>query len=74
MDMISEDEAIRIAEKFENLDIDIKRTIEKAATAGYLGEKHFYCTVIEEGGLTHTVPEILGDRYKSSHWTTCILT
>jgi len=65
MDMISEDEAIRIAEKFENLDIDIKRTIEKAATAGYLGEKHFYCTVIEEGGLTHTVPEILGDRYKS---------
>ena len=65
MDMISEDEAIRITEKFENLDIDIKRTIEKAATAGYLGEKHFYCTVIEEGGLTHTVPEILGDRYKS---------
>ena len=63
--MISEDEALKIAERLENSDIDIKKTIEKAATAGYLGEKHFYCTVIEDGGMTHTVPEILGDRYKS---------
>ena len=64
--MISDEEVIRIARKFENAEnIDIKRTIEKAATAGYLGEKHFYCTVLEEGGMTHTVPEILGDMYKS---------
>ena len=39
--------------------------MEKAATAGYLGEEHFYCTVIEDGGMTHTVPEILGNPYKS---------
>ena len=63
--MISDNEALELAKKLENSDIDIKQTIEKAATAGYLGEKHFYCTVIEEGGSTHTVPEILGDRYKS---------
>lgn len=65
MMLISEKNAIEIAEKLESADIDIKKTIEKATTAGYLGEKHFYCTVIEEGGMTHTVPEILGDRYKS---------
>ena len=64
--MISESEAVKIAQKLENAgNIDIKRTIEKASTAGYLGEEHFYCTVIEEGGMTHTVPEILGDMYKS---------
>lgn len=66
MKMISDSEALNIALKIENANnIDIKKTIEKAATAGYLGEKHFYCTVIEDGGMTHTVPEILGDRYKS---------
>ena len=64
--MISDEETLRIARKFEDAgNIDIKKTIEKAATAGYLGEKHFYCTVLEEGGMTHTVPEILGDMYKS---------
>ena len=64
--MISDSEVLKIAERLENAgNIDIKRTIEKAATAGYLGEKHFYCTVIEEGGMTHTVPEILGDPYNS---------
>lgn len=64
--MISEKHALEIAKNLENADnIDIKKTIEQAATAGYLGEKHFYCTVIEDGGLTHTIPEILGDRYKS---------
>lgn len=64
--MISDTEALKIAEKVENANnLDIKKTIEKAATAGYLGEEHFYCTVLEEGGLTYTVPEILGDRYKS---------
>lgn len=65
-DMISNAEALKIAERLENANsIDIKQTIEKATTAGYLGEKHFYCTAIEDGGITHTVPEILGDRYKS---------
>lgn len=64
--MISNEEALNIAENIEDAnDIDIKKTIEKASTAGYLGEEHFYCTVIEEGGMTHTVPEILGDMYKS---------
>ena len=64
--MISDENALKIARKMENADnIDIKKTIEKASTAGYLGEEHFYCTVIEEGGLTHTVPEILGNPYKS---------
>lgn len=64
--MITDQEALKIAQKIENANnIDIKKSIEKAATAGYLGEEHFYCTVIEEGGLTHTVPEILGDMYKS---------
>ncbi len=64
--MISEKEVMEIAKRIENADdIDIKKTIENASTAGYLGEKHFYCTVIEDGGLTHTVPEILGNPYKS---------
>lgn len=64
--MITDDEVLKIAKRIEDAnDIDIKETIEKAATAGYLGEKHFYCTAIEDGGFTHTVPEILGDRYKS---------
>ena len=64
--MISDEEILKITQKMECAeDIDIKKTIEKAATAGYLGEKHFYCTVIEEGGFTHTIPELLGDPYKS---------
>ena len=37
--MISDFEALKIAEKIENANnIDIKETIEKATTAGYLGE------------------------------------
>ena len=64
--MITNDEVLKIAHRIEDANnIDIKKTIEKASNVGYLGEKHFYCTVIEEGGLTHTVPEILGDPYKS---------
>lgn len=60
------EKTLEIAERIEDAgNIDVKKTVEKAATAGYLGEEHFYCTVIEEGGLTHTVPEILGDMYKS---------
>lgn len=64
--MISEKEVLKIAQSIEDANnLDIKKTIEKASTAGYLGEKHFYCSVIEEGGLTHTIPEILGNPYKS---------
>lgn len=64
--MISDEDVLKIALKLEDANnIDIKKTIEKAATAGYLGEKHFYCTVIEDGGLTHLVPEIFGNRYQS---------
>lgn len=64
--MISDSQTLKIAERIEDANnIDIKKTVEKASTAGYLGEKHFYCTVIEDGGMTHTVPEILGNPYKS---------
>lgn len=64
--MISDEKVLEIVQRIEDAnDIDIKKTIEKASTAGYLGEKHFYCTVIEEGGLTHMVPEIFGDISKS---------
>ena len=64
--MITDEEVLEIVARMEDAnDIDIKETIEKAATAGYLGEEHFYCTVIEEGGMTHLVPEILGNRYES---------
>ena len=64
--MIRDRDVLKIAKRLENAgNIDIKKTIEKAATAGYLGEKHFYCTVIEDGGFTHPVPEIFGDISKS---------
>lgn len=64
--MMSTNETLQIVKKLENAgNIDIKKTIEMAATAGYLGEEHFYCTVLDETGFTHTVPEILGDAYKS---------
>ena len=64
--MISDEDVLKIAKRIEDANnIDIKQTIEKASTAGYLGEEHFYCTVIEEGGLPHMVPEIFGDINKS---------
>ena len=64
--MISDEDVLKIDKRIEDANnIDIKQTIEKASTAGYLGEEHFYCTVIEEGGLTHMVPEIFGDINKS---------
>ena len=64
--MISDEDVLKIVQKIEDAnDIDIKETIEKASTAGYLGEEHFYCTVIEDGGQTHMVPEIFGDINKS---------
>ena len=63
---MNDEKTMKIAEKIENAgNIDIKETILHAADANYLGEKHFYCTVIEDGGMTYTVPEVLGDRYKS---------
>ncbi len=64
--MISDGDVLRIVQRIEDANnIEIKKTIEKASTAGYLGEEHFYCTVIEEGGITHMVPEIFGDMNKS---------
>lgn len=64
--MISDGDILKIVQRIEDANnIDIKETIEKASTAGYLGEEHFYCTVIEEGGITHMVPEIFGDMHKS---------
>lgn len=61
--MISNEEAIAIAERIENSDIDIKRTIEKAVTAGYLGEDQSYCTVMQNGDFTYLVSDILGENY-----------
>lgn len=64
--MISDGEVLKIVQRIENANnLDIKKTIEKTSSVGYLGEKHFYCTVIDEDGFTHTVPEILGDPYRS---------
>lgn len=64
--MISENETLKIAKKLEDANnIDIEQTIKKASKSGYLGEKHFYCTVNDGEGFTHTIPEILGDIYKS---------
>lgn len=64
--MITNEDVLKIVRKIEDANnMDIKKTVEKASTAGYLGEEHFYCTVIDESGMTHTVPEILGNMYKS---------
>ena len=64
--MISNENILKTVQEIEDANnLDIKETIEKATSAGYLGEKHFYCTVIDENGMTYTVPEILGDMYKS---------
>ena len=64
--MITNENILKIVRKIEDAhNMDIKKTVEKASTAGYLGEEHFYCTVIDESGMAHTVPEILGDIYKS---------
>ena len=50
--LISDEKAIEIARSIEKMNIDVKKTIEKAATAGYLGEEHFYCSVIQNAPYT----------------------
>ena len=50
--LISDKQAIEMAQNIEKIDIDVKKTIEKAVTAGYLGEEHFYCSVIQNGSYT----------------------
>ena len=50
--LISDKKAIEISRNLEKIDIDVKKTIEKASTAGYLGEEHFYCSVIQNSFFT----------------------
>ena len=52
--LISDKKAIEIARNIEMMNIDVKKTIENAATAGYLGEEHFYCSVIQN--IPYTLP------------------
>lgn len=59
--MISDEEAIEMAHNIENIDIDVKKTIEKAVTAGYLGLEHFYCSVIQEGNYTAPIDRLFGE-------------
>lgn len=56
--LISDEKAIKMASEIETIDIDVKKTIEKAATAGYLGEEHFYCSVIQNGSYTLPVDRL----------------
>ena len=59
--VISDEKAIEIASDIEKIDIDVKKTIEKAVTAGYLGVEHFYCTVIHEGTYTTPIDRLFGE-------------
>ena len=59
--LISDKKAIEIARNIEKIDIDVKKTIEKAATAGYLGEEHFYCSVIQNGSQTFPIDRLFGE-------------
>jgi hypothetical protein len=61
MTLMSDEKSIEIASELENINIDVKKTIEKAAIAGYLGDDHFYCTIIQEGGFTLPVDRLFGD-------------
>ena len=61
--MLGPDEVVEIAREIEHADIDIKRTIEKAASAGYLGEVQAYCTVMKDGEFTYLVSDLVGDLY-----------
>ena len=61
MALMSDKKSIEMARELESINIDVKKTIEKAATAGYLGDDHFYCTVIQEGGFTLPVDRLFGD-------------
>lgn len=59
--LISDKQAIEIAQNIEKIDIDVKKTIEKAVTAGYLGEEHFYCSVIQNGSYTLSIDMLFGE-------------
>lgn len=61
--VLSVDEVLKLACDIEHADIDIKKTIEKTATAGYLAEDQAYCTVIQEGEFTYLVSNLFGDEY-----------
>ena len=61
--MITYYEAVEIADKIENSNIDVKGTIEKAVKAGYLGEDQFYATVIKDESFTYPVDRLIDDNY-----------
>ena len=61
--MLGTEEILEIASGIKNADIDVKRTVEKAVTAGYLAEEQAYCTVIQEGEFTYLVSNLFGDEY-----------
>ena len=52
-----------MAQNLEKIDIDVKKTIEKAVTAGYLAEEHFYCTVIQNGSYTLPIDTLFGENH-----------
>ena len=58
LDLISDEKAIELAREIEHINIDVKKTIEKASTAGYLGEEHFYCSVIQNSNFTYPVDRL----------------
>ena len=59
--MISDEKAIEISQDIEKINIDVKKTIEKAVTAGYLGVEHFYCSVIQNKTSTIPVDRLFGE-------------
>ncbi len=63
LDLISDEQAIKMAQNLEKIDIDVKKTIEKAVTAGYLAEEHFYCTVIQNGSYTLPIDTLFGENH-----------
>ena len=63
LNLISDEQAIEMAQNIEKIDIDVKKTIEKAATAGYLAEKHFYCSVIQNRSYTLPIDTLFGDNH-----------
>ncbi len=61
LNLINDKQAIELAQNLEKVDIDVKKTIEKAVTAGYLGEEHFYCSVIQNGSYTLPIDTLFGE-------------
>lgn len=61
--VLSTDEVLELASAIEHAKIDIKKTVEKTATAGYLAEEQAYCTVIQEREFTYLVSNLFGDEY-----------